>query len=75
MATRPGGGVRFAGSVRLDKQEVFAACQALADADRRLVRSGWLAEAEALGALFELLEERLVSSDGAAWPGQAGSGR
>jgi hypothetical protein len=50
----------FAYSVRLTKEEVFAACQALADADRHLVRAGCLAEADALGELFELFEERLA---------------
>jgi hypothetical protein len=44
----------------LSKTEVFAACQALADADRCLNRSGALGEAEALADLFELLEERLA---------------
>ena len=46
--------------------------QVLADADRRLVRSGWLGEAEALAGLFELLEDRL---SGPARPAQPGSGR
>jgi hypothetical protein len=44
---------------------VFAACQALADADRHLVRAGRLSEAGALGDLFELLEGRLAT-DGPA---------
>ncbi len=52
---------RFTASVRLSKDEVFSACQALADADRCLVRSGRLGEADALGDLFLLLEERLVA--------------
>jgi hypothetical protein len=51
--------VRFAGSVRLTKPEVFDACQALADADRFLLRAGRTEEAGALYHLFELLEERL----------------
>lgn len=55
---RPGK-ARFAPSVLLTKAEVFGACQALSDADRVLVRTGRLAEAGALGDLFELLEERL----------------
>lgn len=73
VATPLGPGLRFAGTVQLSKHEVFAACQALADADRRLVRAGWLAEADALGALFALLEDRLVAvpADG----GPAGAGR
>jgi hypothetical protein len=45
--------------VHLTKREVFTACQALADADRVLVRSGLVEEAHALGDLFELFEERL----------------
>jgi hypothetical protein len=53
--------VRFAPTVRITKQEAFAACQALADADRALLQSGRLAEARALGDLFELFEERLVA--------------
>lgn len=56
--------VCFAPSVRLSKAEVFLACQALADADRVLLRAGRLDEAAALGDLFELLEERLATSPG-----------
>jgi hypothetical protein len=52
--------VRFEDSVVLSKGEVFGACQALADADRLLVRSGGKSEASALGDLFELLEARLA---------------
>jgi hypothetical protein len=47
--------------VTLSRDEAFAACQALADADRRLVGFGCAPEAGALGALFELLEDRLTS--------------
>jgi hypothetical protein len=47
--------------VRLSKGEVFAACQALADADRILLRAGGKAEAGALGDLFDLFEERLAT--------------
>ncbi len=53
--------VRFTPIVRLTKQEAFAACQALADADRALLQAGRAAEATALGDLFELFEERLVA--------------
>jgi hypothetical protein len=53
--------VHFGSSVRLTKREAFDACQALADADRFLVRAGRRAEAKALGDLFELFEERLTS--------------
>ncbi len=53
--------VRFTPIVRLTKQEAFAACQALADADRALLQAGRSAEATALGDLFDLFEERLVA--------------
>ncbi len=53
--------VHFGARVVLSKEETFEACQALADAGRVLVRSGGLAEADTLGSLFELLEERLVA--------------
>ncbi len=53
---------RFAAGVWFTKAEVFSACQVLADADRRLIRSGSTDEARALGDLFELLEDRLSSS-------------
>jgi hypothetical protein len=53
--------IRFAPSVLLSKAEAFGACQALADADRALLRSGGTSEATALGDLFELLEQRLAS--------------
>ena len=53
--------VRFGGRVILSKEETFMACQALADAGRILVRSGGREEADTLGSLFELLEERLVA--------------
>ncbi len=54
------GPVRFSDVVHLTKGEAFRACQVLADADRLLVRAGRLPEAEALGDLFELFEERLT---------------
>jgi hypothetical protein len=53
--------VRFAGTVQLTKPEVFVACQALADADRFLLRAGAKESARALGDLFDLLEERLTA--------------
>lgn len=52
--------VRFQDSVVLSKMEVFGACQALADADRLLLKGGGKSEASALGDLFDLLEARLV---------------
>jgi len=51
--------VSFGSQVLLSKGEVFGACQALADADRALLRAGRTGEADALGDLFELLEQRL----------------
>jgi hypothetical protein len=60
--------VRFDRSVQLTKGEAFSACQALADADRRLIGSGFIAEAGALGDLFDLLEDRLTDHHaGSAW--------
>ena len=67
--------------MRLTKGEVFSACQALADADRCLVRAGRPREAGALGDLFELLEARMVADDPVAgarrrepsWPSDAAS--
>jgi hypothetical protein len=53
--------VHFGVRVVLSKEEAFGACQALADAGRLLVRAGGHEEADSLGSLFELLEERLVS--------------
>ena len=55
--------VHFGVRVVLSKEETFDACQALADAGRVLVRSGGFTEADMLGSLFELLEERLVAVD------------
>jgi hypothetical protein len=54
-----GGPVLSFVQVRLTKHETFDACQALADADRVLVATGNIAEARALGDLFELLEHRM----------------
>ena len=53
--------LRFSQRVVLSKEEAFRACQALADAGRVLVRSGGAPEADTLGSLFALLEERLVA--------------
>ena len=62
--------VRFAPVVRLSKEEVFAACQALADADRCLVRAGHHREAHALGDLFERFESQLTGADAYALAGR-----
>ena len=65
VAAHPGwdGRVRPVPTVRMTKSEVFAACQALADADRCLLRAGHLSEARSLGDLFDLFEERLFAVD------------
>jgi hypothetical protein len=63
-AAGAGDRIRFAPSVLLTKAEAFGACQALADADRVLLKSGLTTEAAALGDLFELLEQRLASVAG-----------
>jgi hypothetical protein len=60
--------------VRLTKGEVFEACQALADADRVLLRVGGVNEAAALGDLFELFEERLATGRTGPDDGQPSSG-
>ena len=54
--------VHFCPSVVLSKEEAVSACQALADAGRALVRTGGTDEADSLGSLFVLLEERLVTA-------------
>ena len=51
---------RLCRSVALTQGETIDACQTLADADRALTAAGRLAEATALGLLFELLEDRLA---------------
>ena len=53
--------VRFASAVVLSKRDAFGACQACADAERALLRSGHAAEAAGVAALLELIEGRLVS--------------
>jgi hypothetical protein len=61
--------ITFTPTVELTRDEVFAACQALADADRCLIGIGRAFEASALGDLFELLEDRLTGMQ--ALPAQA----
>ncbi len=53
--------VSFSTSVVLTKREAFEACEACAEAERALLRTGRAAEAGRLAALFELIEARLVS--------------
>ncbi len=55
------GSIRFGTRVVLTKEEAFGACQVLADAGAALVRTGGTVEADLLGSLFCLLEERLVA--------------
>jgi hypothetical protein len=62
LFTLKGERVRFSTAVVLSKREAFEACQACAEAERALLRSGRAAEAGRLAALFELIEARLVSS-------------
>ncbi len=49
-------------AVVLTKREAFEACEACAEAERALLRTGRAEEAGRLAALFELIEGRLVSS-------------
>jgi len=51
---------RLASAVVLSKLEVFEVCEAIADAERILLRSGNAPEAARLAALFELIESRLA---------------
>ena len=53
--------ITFIASVALSKGEVFGACQALADAERVLRRTGHADEAAAVWDVFELLERRLCA--------------
>lgn len=55
------GHVRFTSEVFLTKREAFEACEVCAEAERALLRSGKQIEAHRLAALFELIEERLMS--------------
>ena len=53
--------VRFASVLVLSKREAFELCEACAEAERALLRSGKAAEAARMAALFELAEGRLAS--------------
>ena len=53
--------VSFSRAVVLTKREAFEACEACADAERALLRTGRAVEAARLAALFELIEARLIS--------------
>ena len=50
----------FAAAIVLSKREAFEACEAIADSERVLLRSGNASQAARLAALFELVEGRLV---------------
>jgi len=54
--------VSFSTAVVLTKREAFEACEACAEAERALLRTGRAAEAGRVAALFELIEGRLVST-------------
>jgi len=53
--------VRFSAIVILSKREAFDVCQACAEAERALIRSGREVEAARFASLFELIEARLLS--------------
>jgi hypothetical protein len=53
--------VRFSPVVLLSKREAFDVCQACAEAERALIRSGRGAEAARFASLFDLIESRLLS--------------
>lgn len=52
----------FSTTVVFTKREAFACCEAMATAERVLVRSGHHHEAALIAAAFELLEARLIGS-------------
>jgi hypothetical protein len=52
---------RFATAIVLTKREAFEMCEAIAESERVLLRSGHAPEAARLAAIFELVESRLVS--------------
>jgi len=53
--------VRFAPVLVLSKLEAFELCEACAEAERALLRSGRASEAAQIAALFELAEARLTA--------------
>lgn len=56
--------VRFAPVLVLSKREAFELCEACAEAERALLRSGRASEAARIAAVFELAEARLTLSEG-----------
>ena len=65
--------VEFSLTVVLTKAEAFDACDACAEAERALIRSGWLAEADRLAELFALIEGRLTQVGPGRHPRQCDS--
>jgi hypothetical protein len=61
VSVRKGEHVTFSTAIVLTKREAFEACEACAEAERALLRTGRAVEAGRLAALFELIEARLVS--------------
>ncbi|HXX91810.1 MAG TPA: hypothetical protein VEI83_16455 [Acidimicrobiales bacterium] len=53
-------GVKFAPVIVLSKREAFELCEAVAEAERAMLRSGNAAGAARLATIFELVEGRLV---------------
>lgn len=53
--------VRFASVLVLSKREAFELCEACAEAERALLRSGRASEAARIAAVFELAEARLTT--------------
>lgn len=51
----------FVAAVVLTKREAFDVCEALAESERTLLRSGHAGPAARLAALFEMIESRLVA--------------
>ena len=62
--SNPAGAARFAAAIVLTKREAFGVCEAIAEAERVLLRSGHAPEAARLAAVFELVEARLVDDGG-----------
>jgi hypothetical protein len=52
---------RFVTAVVLTKHEAFDICEALAESERTLLRSGHAGPAARLAAMFEMIEGRLIA--------------
>jgi hypothetical protein len=55
-----GAPMQFAAVLVLSKREAFDLCEACAEAERALLRSGRASEAARMAGIFELVEGRLV---------------